>query len=100
MHVRKEKPTKSFRTASGAVSEHGREAAEEKGQTMPGGRFPIRNKEDLANAKHSIGRAKGDKGAVKAWINKRARELGAAPVGGSKRSRMYDHPRSRSQSDG
>jgi hypothetical protein len=48
---------------------------------MPGGRFPIRNASDLANAKHDIGRAK-DPGAVRAWINKRADEMGKPGVGG------------------
>jgi hypothetical protein len=49
---------------------------------MPGGRFPIRNASDLMNAKHAIGRAKGDKSAVRNWINKRAKELGKPPLGG------------------
>ena len=70
-----------FRTPSGSVSAAGRRAAQAKGDTMPGGRFPIRNPSDLANAKHDIGRAK-DPGAVKAWIDKRAAELGKPGVGG------------------
>jgi hypothetical protein len=50
---------------------------------MPGGRFPIRNTSDLEKAKHAFGRAKpGSKPAVRRWINKRARDLGAAPLGG------------------
>lgn len=68
---------------------------------MPGGRFPIRNKSDLSNAKHAFGRAK-DKPKVRGWINKRARELGEPPMGSekkdgktSRRNAMYDHPRSR-----
>ena len=48
---------------------------------MPGGRFPIRNESDLDNAKHAFGRA-DDKPAVRKWIDKRARELGEAPLGG------------------
>lgn len=78
--------TTKFRTPSGGVSSHARKEAEKHHESMPGGRFPIRNRSDLMNAKHAIGRAKGDKGAVRAWINKRARDLGAPPLGGSKKS--------------
>jgi hypothetical protein len=73
--------TRAFRTPSGGVSAAGRRKAAAKGDTMPGGRFPIRDKADLADAKDDFGRAK-DKPAVKAWINKRAKALGAAPLGG------------------
>jgi len=75
--------THSFRTESGSVSANARREAESKGESMPGGRFPIRNASDLANAKHDIGRAKNP-GPARAWINKRAKELGEPPVGGSK----------------
>ena len=93
---------KGFRTPSGGVSAEGRREARAKGDAMPGGRFPIRNKEDLSNAKHAFGRAK-DKPKVRAWINKRAKDLGAAPMGGekgksekkSRRATLYDHARSR-----
>ena len=47
-----------------------------KRQAMPDGGFPIRNVSDLKNAIQAFGRAK-NKPAVKAWIKKRARELGA-----------------------
>lgn len=47
-----------------------------KRQAMPDGVFPIRNISDLKNAIQAYGRAK-NKPAVKAWIKKRARELGA-----------------------
>lgn len=47
-----------------------------KDQAMPDGGFPIRNIADLKNAIQAYGRAK-NKSAVKAWIKKRARELGA-----------------------
>lgn len=93
------KGTTNKTTPSGGVSAHYRREAEEKGHTMPGGSFPINNKEDLANAKHDIGRAK-DPAAAKAWVNKRAKELGEPPVGGKKegdgkrRSPLYTHPRS------
>jgi hypothetical protein len=71
-----------FRTKSGGVSASGRRAAQAKGQTMPGGGFPIRNASDLKNAKQSIGRAKNP-AAARRWINKRAHELGKPPIGKS-----------------
>lgn len=58
-----------------------RRKAEDKGQAMPGGRFPIRNREDLAKAIRAVGRAKGGesgRGAVRRFIIKRARALGLA----------------------
>ena len=75
--------TKSFRVPSGGVSAHGRKQAKVKGETMPGtgGKFPIRNLSDLANAKHDIGRTSEPHGKVVGWINKRARQLGGKPVG-------------------
>jgi len=79
------KDTKPFHTPSGGVSEAGRERAEAKGQTMRGGRFPIRNLADLAKAKHDVGRAK-DPAAVRRWINKRAEELGGRKLGEAKDS--------------
>jgi hypothetical protein len=50
---------------------------------MPGtgGKFPIRNRSDLAKAKHDIGRTSEPKAKVEAWINKRARDLGGKSVG-------------------
>ncbi len=75
--------TKAFRTAGGSVSAAGRKSAEKKGDTMPGGGFPIRNKSDLKNAKQSVGRAKNP-AAARAWINKRAGQLGASKLGGKK----------------
>lgn len=45
----------------------------------PDGNFPIDNIADLHNAVRAIGRAK-DKAAAKAWIKKRAAELGAEGV--------------------
>ena len=75
-----------FRTPSGAVSAKGRSEAKSKGETMPGtgGKFPIRNKSDLANAKRDIGRTNEPHSKVVAWIDRRAKELGGKPVGGSK----------------
>ena len=52
-----------------------REKLSEKGQAMPGGGFPIRNRQDLKNAIQAIGRAK-DPAVAKAWIIKRAKALG------------------------
>jgi hypothetical protein len=49
----------------------------DKGQAMPDGSFPIRNKSDLSNAISAYGRAK-DKAAAKSHIIKRAKALGAA----------------------
>lgn len=52
-----------------------RAALAEKGQAMPGGRFPIRNRTDLKNAIQAYGRS-DDKPLVKAWIIRRAKALG------------------------
>lgn len=46
-----------------------------KKMAMPDGGFPIRNVSDLKNAIQAYGRA-NNKPAVKAWIKKRAKELG------------------------
>lgn len=91
-----------FRTRSGSVSAEGRRKAEAKGDTMPGGSFPIRNAEDLRNAKHDVGRAKNP-AAARRWINRRAKELGEPGLGETKggderkerQAKMYDHPKSR-----
>jgi hypothetical protein len=48
----------------------------ERGEALPDGSFPIRNKEDLKDAIQSYGRAK-DKSEAKRWIKRRARELDA-----------------------
>lgn len=53
-----------------------RETSAEHGHAMPDGSYPIENKSDLLNAIQAFGRAK-DKGAVKAHIKRRAKELGA-----------------------
>ena len=47
-----------------------------KGEALPDGSYPIRNKSDLHNAIQAFGRSK-DKGKAKAWIMRRARALGA-----------------------
>lgn len=47
-----------------------------KGQAMPDGGYPIRNRSDLLNAIQSYGRGK-NKPEIKRWIKKRAKELNA-----------------------
>lgn len=47
-----------------------------KGQALPGGRFPISDREDLRKAIRLAGHAKGDKGKVRAYIKRRASALG------------------------
>ena len=48
----------------------------ERGEALPDGSFPIRNREDLRDAVQSYGRAK-DRAEAKRWIERRARELDA-----------------------
>lgn len=48
-------------------------------EAMQGGRYPIRNKVDLAHAIRAVGRTKpGDRPAVRRFIIKRAKALGAS----------------------
>jgi len=56
-----------------------RRRAEDKGNAMPGGSYPINDCEDLRNAIQAIGRA-SDPDKVKAHIRKRKRELGCEEV--------------------
>lgn len=56
-----------------------RERLAKKNQAMPGGRFPIRNANDLANAIHAVGRASGGEEGrkkVRRWIIRRAKAMG------------------------
>lgn len=53
-----------------------REKLADKGQAMPSGAFPIRNRADLKRAIQAFGRAK-DPEKTKLWICKRAKELNA-----------------------
>lgn len=65
------------------VSAAARDNAEKKGQAMQGGRFPIRNKNDLSNAIRAVGRAKGGeqgRRSVRRFIIKRAKALGASDM--------------------
>ncbi|MDI3315873.1 MAG: hypothetical protein QJR12_16835 [Mycobacterium sp.] len=52
-----------------------RQQLADQGKAMPDGSFPIRNVSDLKNAIRAIGRAK-DPEKAKAWIKRRAKELG------------------------
>ena len=64
-----------------------RQSAASSGAALPDGSFPIKDKQDLSNAIHAIGRAK-DPAAAKAHIKTRASALGATdmlPDGWSKR---------------
>jgi len=81
------KPHTEF-TPGGSVTADSRRASEKAGHTMAGGSFPINNTADLARAKHDVGRAHNP-AAARSWINKRAKELGASPLGGSKADRRY-----------
>lgn len=56
-----------------------RRRAADRGQAMPGGRFPIRNRDDLTRAIRAVGRAAGGEQGrrqVRRFIIRRARELG------------------------
>lgn len=54
-----------------------------KGDAMKGGRYPIKNKQDLLNAIRAVGRAKGGakgRAAVRRYIMRRAKELGLSKL--------------------
>lgn len=56
-----------------------RATAQKKGQAFKSGRYPIRNVSDLKNAIQAFGRARdSDKPALKRFIMRRARALGAS----------------------
>jgi hypothetical protein len=57
------------------VKEKERESLADQGKANPDGSFPIKNKEDLSNARRAIGRSKNP-GKTRALIRTRARELG------------------------
>ena len=56
-----------------------RQALADRGEAMPDGSYPIRNKKDLSDAIQSYGRA-DNPGSVKRWIIWRAKALGAADL--------------------
>lgn len=62
------------------ISTEERRRAASRGQAMQGGRFPIRNREDLANAIRAVGRVRPNteqaRARVRRFIIRRARELG------------------------
>lgn len=62
------------------ISAAERKTAAKKGQAMQGGRFPIRNKADLQNAIHAVGRVRPNteqaRAMVRRHIIRRARALG------------------------
>lgn len=62
------------------VKQGERKSLAKKGKALPDGSFPIANKKDLSNAKHAVGRAKNP-GKAKAFINKRAKQLGVKKIG-------------------
>jgi hypothetical protein len=68
-------------------SEGRRKKLAKSGAAMPGGGFPIVNREDLANAKQAIGRAKNH-AAARRHINERAKALGAKPIGQAMTARI------------
>lgn len=47
-----------------------------KGEAMPNGKYPIRNSQDLKDAIKLVGASDMPESEVKAWIRKRAKELG------------------------
>lgn len=84
------------RTPSGGVKASARKAARAKGNTLPGtDKFPINTLGDLKNAKHDIGRTTEPRAKVVAFINRRAKALGGAPVGGSPPEHHFAHGRPR-----
>lgn len=67
--------------ASKAPDTATRKKLDSKGQTMPGGRYPIPNVDFLKRAIRSIGRTPpGKRPAVVAWIKKRAAALGRSDL--------------------
>jgi len=66
-------------------SQDKRKSLAKKGEALPGGGFPIVNREDLANAKRALGRAKNRAATIR-HINKRAKALGAPGLGESSSS--------------
>ena len=48
----------------------------ERGEAMPNGKYPIRNSQDLKDAIRLVGASDMPENKVKAWIKKRAKELG------------------------
>lgn len=70
----KEKLEKAKNKHYFSVSERKRLA--DKGEAMPDGKYPIRNKQDLKDAIRLSGSSDKSKTEVRMWIKKRAKELG------------------------
>ena len=73
-----EKSPKEIRKANNKTdfSHSERKDLAKKGEAMPNGKYPIRNSQDLKDAIKLSGASDMPKEKVKAWIKKRAKELG------------------------
>lgn len=73
-----EKYPKEIRKANNKTdfSHSERKDLAKKGEAMPNGKYPIRNRQDLKDAIKLSGASDMPKEKVKAWIKKRAKELG------------------------
>lgn len=73
-----EKYSKEIRKANNKTdfSHSERKDLAKKGEAMPNGKYPIRNSQDLKDAIKLSGASDMPKEKVKAWIKKRAKELG------------------------
>lgn len=64
------------------ISADVRKRAAAQGQAMPGGRFPVRNRADLANAIRAVGRVQPPteeaRAKVRRFLIKRAKAIGAS----------------------
>ncbi|MFE5368203.1 hypothetical protein [Streptomyces mirabilis] len=62
----------------------GRRKAAAQGQAMPGGRFPVKTRADLANAIRAVGRVQPPtdeaRAKVRRFIAKRAKAIGASDL--------------------
>lgn len=81
--ARRPQPQPAMAAAPSTVD---RKKAESDGAAMPGGRYPIRNADDLSKAIRAVGRAGGPNGTeaqraeVRRWIIKRANALGLSKM--------------------
>ena len=55
-----------------------RRSLAKQGKAMPDGSYPIRNTADLKNAIHAVGRGGSSHNAIRKFIMRRARALGAS----------------------
>lgn len=61
---------------SGGLNTATRKKLAAKGDAMPGGRYPVRNADDLHNAIRAVGRGKGSHDLIRRYIKRRAAALG------------------------